>query len=368
MEYHFFIEPISLMDQPTQTPLTAFTRNTGCSCKISPQQLEQIIKPGTHTDFSPGLLVGNESLDDAAVLDLGAGTALISTTDFFTPIVDEPFEYGRIAAANAISDVYAMGGTPLMALAMLGWPVNKLPAELASEVIEGARAVCREANIPLAGGHSIDSTDPIFGLSVNGRININEIKKNNGGKINDLLFLTKPLGSGILSTARKRGLLNPSHDEALLKTMGSLNKIGADLGTMPSVHALTDVTGFGLLGHIGELTNGSGCGAEIWYDRLKLLPGVSGYIQQRIFPDSTTRNWGRYQADVKFEKGVPVAEAFTLLPDPQTNGGLLIAVAESAVSELEERLKAFGLSDHLLPIGRLTELGEKRMVIGLSAE
>ena len=351
------------MGQPTQTPLTAFTRNTGCSCKISPQLLEQIIKSGTNTSSFPGLLVGNESLDDAAVLDLGDGTALISTTDFFTPIVDEPFEFGRIAAANAISDVYAMGGTPLMALAILGWPVDKLPAELASEVIEGARAVCREANIPLAGGHSIDSTDPIFGLSVNGRINTNEIKKNNGGEINDLLFLTKPLGSGILSTARKRGLLDPAHDEPLFKTMGSLNKIGEELGKMPGVHALTDVTGFGLLGHLGEMAMGSRCGAEIYYDRLRLLPGVSSYLQQRIFPDSTTRNWSRYQADVQFEKGVPVAEAFTLLPDPQTNGGLLIAVAESSVSALEKKFTAHGLSDHLMPIGRLTELGEKRIVI-----
>lgn len=354
------------MSQLPETALTTFTRNTGCSCKLAPQVLEQIIKPGSSADVFPLLLVGNESLDDAAVMDLGDGTALISTTDFFTPIVDEPFEFGRIAAANAISDVYAMGGKPILALAILGWPIDKLPAELAAQVIEGARAVCKEAGIPLAGGHSIDSTDPLFGLSVNGRAPIDRIKKNSGGKPGDLLYLTKPLGSGILSTARKRGLLLPEHNEPLLKTMGSLNKIGAELGALTGVHALTDVTGFGLLGHVSEMANGSGCGAEIWYDRLKLLPGVSEYIQQRIFPDSTTRNWSRYQADVKFEKGVPVAEAFTLLPDPQTNGGLLIAVSESSVSELEEKLNAFGLTDHLLPIGRLTELGEKRMVVGLS--
>ncbi len=351
------------MNQLPETPLTSFTRNTGCSCKIAPQVLEQIIKPGSALDVFPQLLVGNESLDDAAVMDLGDGNALISTTDFFTPIVDEPFEYGRIAAANAISDVYAMGGKPIMALAILGWPVDKLPAELAAQVIEGARAACKEAGIPLAGGHSIDSTDPIFGLSVNGICRVEQIKKNSGGKPGDQLFLTKPLGSGILSTARKRGLLDPAHCEALLNTMGSLNKIGEALGKMSGVSALTDVTGFGLIGHLGEMVVGSDCGAEIWYDRLKLLPGVSQYIQQRVFPDSTTRNWSRYQADVQFEKGVPVAEAFTLLPDPQTNGGLLIAVAKDSVDALKKQLQACGLNDHLLPIGALTAPGAKRIVI-----
>jgi len=348
------------MSAPIETPLTAFTRNTGCSCKIAPQVLEQIIKPGSATEVFPQLLVGNESLDDAAVMDLGDGTALISTTDFFTPIVDEPFEFGRIAAANAISDVYAMGGKPSLAL------IDKLPAELAAQVIEGARSVCKEAGIPLAGGHSIDSTDPIFGLSVNGRVPIDRIKKNSGGQIGDWLFLTKPIGSGILSTARKRGLLQPEHNEPLLKTMGALNSFGEQVGTMSGVHALTDVTGFGLLGHVSEMANGSGCGVELYYDRIPQLPGVASYIQQRIFPDSTTRNWSRYQADVKFEKGVPVAEAFTLLPDPQTNGGLLIAVSDDKKDELIGKLKEAGLTDHLQPIGRLTELGEKRIVVSLT--
>lgn len=351
------------MSASPETPLTSFTRNTGCSCKIAPQVLEQIIRPGSQVENFPNLLVGNHTLDDAAVLDLGDGTALISTTDFFTPIVDEPFEYGRIAAANAISDVYAMGGKPILALAILGWPVDKLPADLAAAVIDGARSICQEAGIPLAGGHSIDSTDPVFGLSVNGRVPIDRIKKNSGGLIGDWLFLTKPIGSGILSTARKRGLLESEHNEPLLKTMGALNQFGEQAGTMNSVHALTDVTGFGLLGHLWEMANGSGCGVELYYDRIPQLPGVAGYIQQRIFPDSTTRNWSRYQSDIQFEKGVPVAEAFTLLPDPQTNGGLLIAVSEETKDELIEKLKVAGLSDHVLPIGRLTEMGEKRIVI-----
>jgi selenide,water dikinase len=233
-------------------------------------------------------------------------------------------------------------------------------------VIEGARSVCKEAGIPLAGGHSIDSTDPIFGLSVNGRVPIDRIKKNSGGQIGDWLFLTKPIGSGILSTARKRGLLQPEHNEPLLKTMGALNSFGEQVGTMSGVHALTDVTGFGLLGHVSEMANGSGCGVELYYDRIPQLPGVASYIQQRIFPDSTTRNWSRYQADVKFEKGVPVAEAFTLLPDPQTNGGLLIAVSDDKKDELIGKLKEAGLTDHLQPIGRLTELGEKRIVVSLT--
>jgi selenide,water dikinase len=351
------------MNQPNESPLTSFTRNTGCSCKIAPHVLEQIIKPHEGKILFPSLLVGNESLDDAAVVDLGDGTALISTTDFFTPIVDEPFEYGRIAAANALSDVYAMGGSPILALAILGWPIEKLSPELAAQVIEGARSICKEANIPLAGGHSIDSTDPIFGLSVNGRIPINRIKKNSGGQVGDWFFLTKPLGSGILSTARKRGLLDAAHDEPLLKTMGTLNKIGETLGSVPGVHALTDVTGFGLLGHLGELTAGSGCGAELYYDKLTLLPGVSDYIQKRIFPDSTTRNWSRYQSDVKFEKGVPVAEAFTLLPDPQTNGGLLVAVGEEDKDRVVRLLSDAGLVEHSEPIGRLIEQEEKRMII-----
>lgn len=351
------------MSAPLETPLTAFTRNTGCSCKIAPQVLEQIIGKNADSESYPNLLVGNQTLDDAAVFDLGDGTALISTTDFFTPIVDEPVEFGRIAAANAISDVYAMGGKPILALAILGWPIDKLPAECAAQVIEGARAVCKEAGIPLAGGHSIDSADPIFGLSVNGRVPIDRIKKNSGGQIGDWLFLTKPIGSGILSTARKRGLLQPEHNEPLLKTMGALNRFGEQVGSMTGVHALTDVTGFGLLGHVSEMANGSRCGVELYYDRIPQLPGVAGYIQQRIFPDSTTRNWSRYQSEIQFEKGVPVAEAFTLLPDPQTNGGLLIAVSESEKENLIEKLNAAGLSDHVLPIGRLTDKGEKSIVI-----
>jgi len=351
------------MSQTPETPLTTFTRNTGCSCKIAPQVLEQIIGINADSEIYSNLLVGNQTLDDAAVMDLGDGTALISTTDFFTPIVDEPVEFGRIAAANAISDVYAMGGKPILALAILGWPVDKLPADLAAAVIDGARSVCKEAGIPLAGGHSIDSTDPIFGLSVNGRVPINRIKKNSGGQIGDWLFLTKPIGSGILSTARKRGLLQPDHNEPLLKTMGGLNRFGEIVGEMEGAHALTDVTGFGLLGHVWEMANGSGCGVELYYDRIPQLPGVANYIQQRIFPDSTTRNWSRYQSDIQFEKGVPVAEAFTLLPDPQTNGGLLIAVSESEKEKLIGKLKEAGLSDHVLPIGKLMHAGEKSIVI-----
>ncbi len=350
------------MSTTPETPLTSFTRNTGCSCKIAPQVLEKIIGSGDGS-IHPTLLVGNQTLDDAAVMDLGDGTGLISTTDFFTPIVDEPFEYGRIASANAISDVYAMGGKPIMALAVLGWPIDKLPAEIAAAIIEGARSICKEAGIPLAGGHSIDSSDPFFGLSVNGRVPIDRIKKNSGGQVGDWLFLTKPIGSGVLSTARKRGLLEAAHNEPLLRAMGALNMIGEFLGEIEGVHALTDVTGFGLLGHLWEMANGSGVGAELYYDKLPILPGAQAYLQQRIFPDSTTRNWSRYQSDIQFEKGVPVAEAFTLLPDPQTNGGLLIAVSDAEKGRVVELMSAHGLTDHLLPIGRLTELGEKRIII-----
>ena len=233
-----------------------------------------------------------------------------------------------------------------------------------SKALVGIGDLALEAWYLLAGGHSIDSTDPVFVLSVNGIIPVVRIKKYNGGKPSDLLFLTKPLRSGILSTARKRGLLQSEHNEPLLKNMGTLNSFGEQVGTMSGVHALTDVTGFELLGHVSEIANGSGCGVELYYDRIPQLPGVAGYIQQRIFPDYTTRNWSRYQSDIKFEKGVPVAEAFTLLPDPQTNGGLLIAVSDGKKDELIGKLKEAGLTDHLQPIGRLTELGEKRIVIG----
>jgi selenide,water dikinase len=301
-------------------------------------------------------LVGNNSKDDAAVYDLGNGTALISTTDFFMPIVDDAFDFGRIAAANSISDVYAMGGKPLMASAILGWPVNKLPAEVAQKLIEGGRNICAEAGIPLAGGHSIDSPEPIFGLAVTGIVPIENLKRNNTAQQGDYLFLTKPLGVGILSTAQKRGLLKEEHLPVMVKQMTTLNKTGEELGKIKGVTAMTDVTGFGLLGHLIEMAEGSGLSAEIYYDKIPRMAGVSEYIKMEIFPDGTTRNWNSYGDKVKFVSGVNVKEAFTLLPDPQTNGGLLVSVKEESLEEVKKVL-----GNEITSIGKLMPENEKRV-------
>jgi len=273
--------------------------------------------------------------------------------------VDDAFDFGRIAAANSISDVYAMGGRPLMAIAVLGWPVEKLPVELAQKVVEGGRIICDEAGIPLAGGHSIDSPEPIFGLAVSGIVSKENLKRNSTAEEGDLLFLTKPLGVGILSTAQKRGLLKDEHLPAMIEQMTTLNKTGIELGKIKGVSAMTDVTGFGLLGHLIEMAEGSGLSAEIYYEKIPVAPGVKEYISRRIFPDATTRNWSSYSDKVNFEKGVNVMEAFTLLPDPQTNGGLLFSVKESAITKVVTLLEKEGLKNFAEPIGRFVMKREK---------
>lgn len=342
----------------TETPairLTQFSHGAGCGCKIAPKVLDEILKTSVAWPDNDKLLVGNHSRDDAAVYDLGNGQAIISTTDFFMPIVDDPFDFGRIAAANSISDIYAMGGKPLMAIAVLGWPVNKIPADVAQKVVEGGRSICQEAGIPLAGGHSIDSPEPIFGLAVTGIVPVENLKQNNTAREGDLLFLTKPLGVGTLSTAQKRGLLPEAMLNLIVKQMTTLNKAGEELGKMPGVHAMTDVTGFGFLGHLIEMAGGSGLTAEVWYQKIPAIPGVQDFIAQGVFPDGTTRNWSSYGEQVSFEKGVPVAEAFKLLPDPQTNGGLLI----SADASLAEPLKVlFGE-----PVGRMIAAQNKKVMV-----
>lgn len=343
--------------------LTQYSHGAGCGCKISPKMLDEILKSNFTIPDHEQLLVGNHSKDDAAVYDLGNGTALISTTDFFMPIVDDAFDFGRIAAANSISDVYAMGGKPLLALAVLGWPVEKLSTELARKVIEGGRHICKEAGIPLAGGHSIDSPEPIFGLAVSGIIPVINLKKNNTAEEEDLLFLTKPLGSGILSTAQKRGLLKEDHLQAMIEQLTTLNKIGGELGKIKAVTAMTDVTGFGLLGHLIEMTEGCGLSAEIYYSKIPVMEGAKEYISQRIFPDATSRNWNGYSDKVKFEKGVNVAEAFTLLPDPQTNGGLLFSIKKESLNEIIDLLKVFGLEKFSEPVGKIISKEEKSVIV-----
>ena len=338
--------------------LTQYSHGAGCGCKIAPKVLDEILQSNIVLPDNDRLLVGNSSKDDAAVYDLGNGMALISTTDFFMPIVDDAFDFGRIAAANSISDVYAMGGKPLMAIAILGWPVDKLSTEIAQRVIEGGKIICKELGIPLAGGHSIDSPEPIFGLAVTGIVPVENLKRNNTAETGDYLFLTKPLGVGVLSTAQKRGLLNEEHLPEMINQMITVNTIGELIGEIKGVTAMTDVTGFGFLGHLIEMAEGSGLGAEIYYDKIPVAAGVKEYIVQRIFPDATTRNWSSYGDKVKFEKGVNVMEAFTLLPDPQTNGGLLISVKEDSIEELKQLFIKEQLENFITPVGKFINKGK----------
>ncbi len=349
------------MEQPIK--LTSYARGAGCGCKIAPAVLQEIVKTSLPDSSFASLLVGNQSNDDAAVYDIGNGQAIISTADFFMPIVDDPMDFGKVAAANAISDVYAMGGRPLMAIALLGWPIDQLPASAAAAVLDGARLICQEVGIPLAGGHTIDSTEPIFGLAVTGLVEPIHLKKNNEAKPGDWLFLTKPLGLGVLSTAQKRGQLLPEHVGHMMKTMTAVNKIGESLARIPDVSALTDITGFGLLGHCSEMAEGSNISINLFYNAIPVLEGVRDYISKRIVPDATYRNWNSYSNQTQFEKSVNVMEAFNLLPDPQTNGGLLIAVSETGVDAVVRLLTEQGFSDHAKPIGRVLSPGEKRVMV-----
>lgn len=341
--------------ETTAIKLTQYSHGAGCGCKISPQILDRILH-NNQTAVQPqytNLLVGNDSRDDAAVLDLGNGEAIISTTDFFMPIVDDAFDFGRIASANAISDVYAMGGQPIMAIAILGWPLDKLPPEVAGQVLEGSRSICREAGIPLAGGHSIDSPEPIFGLAVTGRVRLDHLKQNNTATIGCRLYLTKPLGVGILTTAQKKGLLKPEHADLAPAQMAQLNSFGATLGKLPYVKALTDVTGFGLLGHLTEMAEGSGLSAVISFEEVPKLPVIEDYLGQKSYPGGTVRNWDSY--------GYKIADITEIqryiLADPQTSGGLLIAVDPNSTAEFERVAKENGFS--LQSFGELVEKREK---------
>jgi selenide, water dikinase len=343
--------------------LTQYSHGAGCGCKISPVLLDEILKSNFTLPDNKNLLVGNSSKDDAAVFDLGNGKALISTTDFFTPIVDDAFDFGRIASANAISDVYAMGGKPILAIAILGWPVEKLPAALAQKVIEGSREICNEAGIPLAGGHSIDSAEPMFGLAVSGLIDIDHLKKNDTAREGDHIFLTKPIGVGILATAQKRSLLKTAHLQGFMQQLVRLNKIGESLGKIKGVSAMTDVTGFGLLGHLIEMAEASDLSAELYYSRICIIEGVQEYLSQRILPDATYRNWSSYNSKVNFAKGMNVMEAFSILPDPQTNGGLLIAVNASSINEVQQLFAVHGLELYKEPVGRFIKKEDKVVLV-----
>jgi selenide,water dikinase len=334
--------------------LTQYSHGAGCGCKISPGALEEILhNQFTHPDQNK-LLVGNHSSDDAAVYDLGNHQALIATTDFFMPIVDDPFEFGRIASANAISDIYAMGGKPILALALLGWPVSILPPTVARRVIEGSRSLCKEAGIPLAGGHSIDSPEPIFGLAVNGLVDLRCIKKNNTAKKGNFLFLTKPLGIGILTTAEKKDMLQTQHRGIAVKQMMQLNIVGEALGKIEEVTALTDVTGFGLFGHLLEMANGSDLTASIEFEKVPLITNdLKTYIDQGSLPGGTSRNWESYGKKIAIAPDLDQIQVQSILADPQTSGGLLIAVDEQGVNKVQALLRQFGLGQFTQPIGIL---------------
>jgi len=340
--------------------LTQYSHGAGCGCKISPSVLSEILKGNEAMPDYANLLVGNHSRDDAAVLDIGNGQALISTTDFFMPIVDDPFEFGRIAATNAISDVYAMGGKPVLAIAILGWPVDKLPAEVAGKVIAGGKKACLDAGIPMAGGHSIDSPEPIFGLAVNGIVSIENIKQNNTAKPGDKVFLTKKLGIGILTTASKKGLLKEADLDKAIQSMTTLNKIGEDLGAMDGINALTDVTGFGLAGHLVEMAGGSGCSASIIMKNIPVLESVFGYIGAGCVPGGTNRNWKSYG-----DKVSAVDETSRLvLADPQTSGGLLVAVRPDAVGEFKKLMLKRGFEEFtVVEIGEMIPLSDFSVIV-----
>ena len=330
--------------------LTEYSHGAGCGCKISPKVLDLILESDFPLRDDARVLVGNASRDDAAVYDLGNGLAIISTTDFFMPIVDDPLDFGRIAATNAISDVYAMGGTPIMAIAILGWPINTLAPEIARRVVDGARQTCRDAGISLAGGHSIDAPEPIFGLAVTGSVHVQHLKRNDTATAGNQLYLTKPLGVGILTTAQKQKKLRSEHQNLARNTMCELNSIGEDLAKIEGVTAMTDVTGFGLLGHLCEMCEGSELSARISVEHIPIIEAVEEYRREGCVPGGTQRNFDSYRRKVG-----PMSEAQKqILCDPQTSGGLLVAVTPAAEAEVISIAHARRIS-----IAKIGELHEK---------
>lgn len=327
--------------------LTEYSHGSGCGCKIAPKLLDEILQSRLDIPLDPNLLVGNQSRDDAAVYHLGNGSSVISTTDFFMPIVDDPFEFGQIAATNAISDIYAMGGTPIMAIAIFGWPIDKLGPEVAQEVVDGGRYVCSKAGIPLAGGHSIDAPEPIFGLAVTGTVENKHLKRNDQALPDSKLYLTKPLGIGILSTAQKQKKLAPEHQRIAPDTMCRLNDIGAALGRIEGISAMTDVTGFGLLGHLTEICQGSHVRASIQFDQVPILDHVQNYLEMGCSPGGAERNFASYGHNISEVTQIQQQ----ILSDPQTSGGLLVAVSAEAEAEFLSVTSNAGFT--LSPIGEL---------------
>ena len=317
------------LDRPAAPRLSSLSHGGGCGCKIAPGVLSEILKSTKSMAIPPQLLVGIETADDAAVYQLNDEQALIATTDFFMPIVDDPYDFGRIAATNAISDVYAMGGTPIMALALVGMPIEVLPLETIGLILKGGESICAEAGIPIAGGHTIDSVEPIYGLVVLGLVHPKRIKRNADARAGDVLVLGKPIGVGVLSAALKKDALDAEGYRRMIESTTQLNKPGAELAAMPGVHALTDITGFGLAGHSLELARGASLGVRIEWSRVPLLPGVRELAERGMVTGASGRNWAGYGKDVSLPEGFPAIDR-ALLTDPQTSGGLLVSCERAA--------------------------------------
>jgi selenide, water dikinase len=332
--------------------LTSFSHGGGCGCKIAPGVLAEILQRSNGFPVPKELLVGIETADDAAVYKLNDEQALIATTDFFMPIVDDPYDFGRIAATNAISDVYAMGGTPIMALALVGMPINKLPLEVIGKILKGGESICAEAGIPVAGGHTIDSEEPIYGLVVLGLVHPSKVKRNADARAGDKLILGKPLGVGILSAALKKNMLDDAGYRAMIENTTKLNKPGKALSDTRGVHALTDVTGFGLLGHTLEMSRGACLRAQLSLAAIPLLPGVQELAERGCITGASARNWTGYGNEVVLPAAItPVQQA--LLTDPQTSGGLLVSCDASVVDEVLTLFRREGFA-HAAVVGEMT--------------
>jgi selenide,water dikinase len=331
--------------------LTSLSHGGGCGCKISPGVLAELLKGSLPNTGYPDLLVGTDTADDAAVYRLNDDQAIVATTDFFMPIVDDPYEFGRIAATNALSDIYAMGGRPLFALAIVGMPINTLSHDHIRDILRGGEAMCAQAGIPIAGGHSIDSVEPIYGLSVTGVVDPKRVKRNSRAQSGDVLVLGKPLGVGIFSAAFKKNRLDEAAYRAMIDTTTQLNLPGMDLASLGGVHAVTDVTGFGILGHLLEMCRGSGLGARIESSNLPLLPGVLALAEAGVATGASARNWQSYGQDVRGAHLKPAMQV--ILTDPQTSGGLLVACGEDALAEVQGIFSRRGFARASV-IGRMT--------------
>lgn len=346
----------------TEPRLTSLSHGGGCGCKIAPGVLSEILKGTARMPMPKELLVGIETADDAAVYQLNDEQALIATTDFFMPIVDDPYDFGRIAATNALSDVYAMGGRPIMALALVGMPINVLSTATIARVLEGGESVCREAGIPIAGGHSIDSVEAIYGLVAMGLVHPKRVKRNSDAKPGDLLVLGKPLGVGVQSAALKKNALDAAGYERMIATTTRLNTPGPDLAALEGVHALTDVTGFGLAGHALEMARGAASSVRIRWSTVPLLPGVRELASQGMVTGASARNWAGYGADVILPQGF-AAEDQALLTDPQTSGGLLVACDRGALDEVLAIFRRHGFDDAAVVGEVATSTGPTRLVV-----